>query len=473
MHHREPVGHLPIFTDEQRPHELPYLYLALDAISTLHLRLSQGIATNDALDLIVSHAREATVTDCCGMLIVGRGHLVVQAMVSGEKREIHLPPVAIDQRLEELLFASSSDSSPADLQKQAQRITAVLQPSFQADGLELVLAILLPLPFQSGILFIADFGQQAPHSSPLSGEGRFHILRGFGTLASWSLIGSSVPSTLDAQHQQSIIQAFLDDLLHPAAEESSPEVLAWRGKALGIDTFNDPYCLVLIGLSGGVPPPLPHGQIFQAIQMQLQSLYQGLFAVSNEALLTCFLKETPALASLRTDLQKLAQTVLTEYQVQLFAGISTVQREINGYRWAYREARDALLFGQKIHPNVAVIHSLDLGIVRYLDPSVFREREGDPYLDIITHIAAYDASHGTDFLATLELFLRLAGNRKETAKELSQAGKTVHYTTVGQRIERCKDTDVGGPFAFDVTKEKTHWLDLYTAIQIRKLNTGF
>ena len=470
MHHREPAGHLPIFTDEQRPHELPYLYLALEAISTLHLRLSQGIATNDALDLIVSHAREATVTDCCGILMVGRGHLVVRAMVSGEMRETRLSPVAIDQRLEELLFASSSDSSLADLQKQAKRITEVLQPSFQADGLELVLAMILP--FQSGILFTANGGQQTPHISPLSEEGRFHILRGFGTLASWSLIGSSINATLDAQHQQIIIQAFLDDLLHPAAAESSPEVLAWRGKALGIDHFNDPYCLVLIGLSGGGPPPLPHGQIFQAIQTQLQSLYQGLFAVSNEALLTCFLKETPALASLRTDLQNLAQTVLTEYQVQLFAGISTAQREINGYRLAYREARDALLFGQKIHPNVAVIHSLDLGIVRYLDPSVFREREGDPYLDIITHIAAYDATHGTDFLATLERFLRLAGNRKETAKELSQAGKTVHYTTVGQRIERCKDSDVAGPFAFDITKEKSHWLDLYTAIQIRKLNTG-
>jgi len=131
-------------------------------------------------------------------------------------------------------------------------------------------------------------------------------------------------------------------------------------------------------------------------------------------------------------LAALVQQIESDYDAQLFVGISRTCSGIGDYRRGIAEAQEALQVGERLQRQAGCLHFSQLGAYRYLYPFAHDQRLSDPYLDHIETIARYDRNHKRgNLLRSLETFLALGGNIKDAAEQLK-----VHRNTLTQRLER-------------------------------------
>jgi DNA-binding PucR family transcriptional regulator len=131
----------------------------------------------------------------------------------------------------------------------------------------------------------------------------------------------------------------------------------------------------------------------------------------------------------------LMQQIEVDFDMQLFAGISSVCSDIRDYRRGSAEAQEALQIGLRLLRNSSNASSArfsELSAYRYLYPFAREHQLSDAYLDHIETLARYDREHKRgNLLHSLETYLALGGNIKEAAERLK-----VHRNTLTQRLER-------------------------------------
>jgi GAF domain-containing protein len=96
-----------------------------------------------------------------------------------------------------------------------------------------------------------------------------------------------------------------------------------------------------------------------------------------------------------------------------------------------REAADAARVSVALSETGGMRAYRELGAYRYLVHLVGEETPGDPYLDAVRTIAAYDRRRGSQLVMTLEQYLADRRSVTETARAL-----TVHPNTLRQRLDR-------------------------------------
>jgi GAF domain-containing protein len=96
-----------------------------------------------------------------------------------------------------------------------------------------------------------------------------------------------------------------------------------------------------------------------------------------------------------------------------------------------REAADAARVSVALSEGGGMLAYRELGAYRYLVHLLGEETPGDPYLDAVRTIAAYDRRRGSQLVMTLEQYLADRRSVTETARAL-----TVHPNTLRQRLDR-------------------------------------
>jgi len=115
-------------------------------------------------------------------------------------------------------------------------------------------------------------------------------------------------------------------------------------------------------------------------------------------------------------------------------GIGRYYKSIENLPRSYKEALEALNLGKKIVSSGKVIHFNDLGIYKLLLDVSDKNQLKDFVLNHLQPLIKQDEQHGTEFMATLEVYLRNDKKIYKTAKELF-----VHRNTVRYRIKKISD----------------------------------
>jgi DNA-binding PucR family transcriptional regulator len=98
----------------------------------------------------------------------------------------------------------------------------------------------------------------------------------------------------------------------------------------------------------------------------------------------------------------------------------------------FAEAEEALRIGKHLNSGGSGIHFNDLGVYRYIYEFARVNKVGDLYLEQIAALTSYDQQRkGSELLDTLEIFLEVGGNIKDTSERLQ-----VHRNTIIQRLKR-------------------------------------
>lgn len=272
------------------------------------------------------------------------------------------------------------------------------------------------------------------------------ILQAIGNYAAMTIASRTL---LDAAQSSAPLHALFDGLLsdNPAQED------ALRGCAASLGynvTLPSTIVLVkMVGTSGENErydkPGKQDGQdtkndrhtIFSRaltfVHARIQEQYPVSLIDTRDLQLRCIITiEQDEADHLVSWLTSLVQQIESDYDAQLFAGISSTCSGIRDYRRGFAEAQEALQIGECLHRRAGCLPFSRLGAYRYLYPFAHDQRLSDPYLDHVETIVRYDRNHKRgNLIRSLETYLALGGNIKEAAEQLK-----VHRNTLTQRLER-------------------------------------
>ncbi|MDI6871179.1 MAG: PucR family transcriptional regulator ligand-binding domain-containing protein [Bacillota bacterium] len=132
-------------------------------------------------------------------------------------------------------------------------------------------------------------------------------------------------------------------------------------------------------------------------------------------------------------------------EVKVTVGIGSQSRSPADIPKSYRQARQALRIGKLLSGGDRVFHYSDLGLYRLLLEVAERPGLQEFFRETVGSLVDYDREHGTTLCETLERFLELSGNRKESARQLYIHRNTLNYRL--RRIEELLGVDLGDPEA--------------------------
>lgn len=121
-------------------------------------------------------------------------------------------------------------------------------------------------------------------------------------------------------------------------------------------------------------------------------------------------------------------------ELMMEVGIGDVAKVREEIPRSYKEAMDALSYGEMTNKECSVVAFTDLGVFRIL----CKFAEGNTLTEFIPKplmkILEYDEENEGELVKTLEVFLECNGNASKAAKELF-----IHYKTILYRLERIKE----------------------------------
>lgn len=295
------------------------------------------------------------------------------------------------------------------------------------------------------------------------------LLQTIGSFAAMSIMNRRL---IDAATSTISVKSFFDDLLRGEIELENS--LRGRATALGCDCTRPHVMLVLeIARLADESQRSEDGEKRQAacwhalklVQRRAQERYPGSLFDAREHRLYALvaLAEDGSVEDLKKRLDALLQQVESELQVSLFAGISTVCRELRDYAGGFSEAQEALAMAGCLNERAASMQFSDLGAYRYIYPFARDHSRRDLYLEQVATIARYDSAHKrAGMLNTLEVYLEHWGNIKEVSERLG-----VHRNTITQRLERIQSL-----CAIDL-EHYSNRLPLQMAMLVHRLRSQF
>lgn len=121
-------------------------------------------------------------------------------------------------------------------------------------------------------------------------------------------------------------------------------------------------------------------------------------------------------------------------KLSLQVGIGDVASGLEEIPRSYKEAQDALTYGEMLNKESSVIAFSELGVFRILCKFAERNSLEEFVPKPLLKILKYDQENESDLLRTLQVFLECNGNASKAAKELF-----IHYKTILYRLERIKE----------------------------------
>ncbi|NMA70218.1 MAG: PucR family transcriptional regulator [Desulfitobacterium sp.] len=115
-------------------------------------------------------------------------------------------------------------------------------------------------------------------------------------------------------------------------------------------------------------------------------------------------------------------------------GIGDVAKDRKEISRSYKEAIDALSYGEMTSKECSVVSFTELGVFRILCKFAERNSLQEFIPKPLLKILEYDEENEGELVKTLEVFLECNGNASRAAKELF-----IHYKTILYRLERIKE----------------------------------
>lgn len=136
----------------------------------------------------------------------------------------------------------------------------------------------------------------------------------------------------------------------------------------------------------------------------------------------------------KTGLEVQNQTKNRLKKILISIGIGDVAAEIQDIPQSYKEAQDAILFGEMLHGDNVITSYEELGVLRILCKFGKRNALEEFVPRPLKKLFEYDQVNQGELLKTLKVFLECNGNATKAAKELF-----IHYKTLLYRLERIRD----------------------------------
>ncbi|HEX6485032.1 MAG TPA: helix-turn-helix domain-containing protein [Ktedonobacteraceae bacterium] len=196
----------------------------------------------------------------------------------------------------------------------------------------------------------------------------------------------------------------------------------------------------------------------QIMKHRLQEHYPGSVMDQRGNRLYCIMPLDTS-RDLHTWLCDIMHQIQLEQHTRMFFGIGNSYVDIHDYRKGFAEAEEALRIGQHLKNEGGGTHFNDLGVYRYIYEFACLNKVDDLYLEQIAALTSYDQQRkGSELLDTLEIFLEVGGNIKDTSERLQ-----VHRNTIIQRLKRIQSLS-----AIDL-EQPNQRLRLQIALMIDKL----
>lgn len=247
-------------------------------------------------------------------------------------------------------------------------------------------------------------------------------------------------------------QKFSNDIIeHLISGEGEVNNIRERASLLGWD-INHPFIVVLFNLKH-LDACLADKKIkqdkiaFQGIKGEIQSLISNVMKFRTRDFMLGHKGDSiivlwPVSGSIEKTMQeikKAGQEIQNQAKkrlkkVTLSIGIGDAATEIQEIPRSYKEAQDALLFGEMLEGENMISGFQELGVYRIL--CKFGERNDlEEFIPrSLKKLSEHDQQNQGDLLKSLEVFLGCNGNASKAAKELF-----IHYKTLRYRLERIKE----------------------------------
>ncbi len=216
--------------------------------------------------------------------------------------------------------------------------------------------------------------------------------------------------------------------LFSGSTESEADLLA-RARRFGWD-LTRPYCVVALKASAdGAPvPDLPAQYYARLLHLA------GPGAVVGQAELhTVVLRPVSHGAPSPDRATAAAQQLQPAFggpPLLVTAGIGSVQSGVAGLRRSFAEARRAIGVGERVWGAGGVFHHAEMGLYPVLD-RLAGTPELEQVLTGVRRLLAYDATHHTALLPTLQAYFACLCNVRKVSEQLF-----THYNTVVYRLQR-------------------------------------
>lgn len=136
--------------------------------------------------------------------------------------------------------------------------------------------------------------------------------------------------------------------------------------------------------------------------------------------------------SIAKEVQEQVKKRMKKLSVQV--GIGDAVHGMEEIPRSYKEALDALTYGEMINKESSIIAFSELGVFRILCKFAERNSLDEFVPKPLIKILQYDQENESDLLKTLQVFLECNGNASKAAKKLF-----IHYKTILYRLDRIKE----------------------------------
>ena len=247
-------------------------------------------------------------------------------------------------------------------------------------------------------------------------------------------------------------QKFRNDIIeHLISGEVEVNTLLERASVLEWD-INRPFVVVLFNIKH-IDAYLAEKKaqqdklVLQGIKSEIQTMITGLMKVhtrdfilghKGDSIIVLWpVNET--IDKLFKDIKQTGQEVQNQTKkrlkkISISMGIGDVAAEIQDIPQSYKEAQDAIRFGEMLHGDNVICSFQELGVLRILCKFGERNALEEFVPRPLRKLFDYDQINQGELLKSLKVFLECNGNASKAAKELF-----IHYKTLLYRLERIKD----------------------------------
>ncbi|TGE39118.1 PucR family transcriptional regulator [Desulfosporosinus fructosivorans] len=247
-------------------------------------------------------------------------------------------------------------------------------------------------------------------------------------------------------------QKFRNDIIeHLISGEVEVNTLLERASLLEWD-INRPFVVVLFNIKHidaylAEKKVQPDKLALQGIKSEIQTMITSLMKFQTRDFILGHKGDSiivlwPVIENIEQLLQDIKKTGLEVQnlmkkrlkKISISMGIGDVAAEIQDIPQSYKEAQDAILFGEMLHGDNVISSFQELGVLRILckfgERNALEEFVPRPLKKLYDH----DQTNQGELLKSLKVFLECNGNASKAAKELF-----IHYKTLLYRLERIKD----------------------------------
>lgn len=271
--------------------------------------------------------------------------------------------------------------------------------------------------------------------SPLSNEHHVMLNNISTALGMYFIKTKYLPSVQPKTKNDFVHQVLLNDTISKAQIQSFANIYGFniRSRRICINLHVDSFDTFPFEKRNSISNMIRVCASRFAEHLSLESFFSN---YKNHFPIFFFFPATATNAAIRSDVQMLAQNFLELMQEQEFdvtIGISMHSDDITQIPIAFRQAINIISLGANVQPHTLVHNYEDLQIYHMLDSTLTMD-ELRAFADLVWPLYLQDQENNTNFIETLDVFIRCKFNMTQAAAELF-----LHRNSLAYRINKIKD----------------------------------